>query len=111
MTGFMDGDGALLRLGHHLRLLLQAAEHTVYGIEETLLVNPVLLTAGGYQGGLVTYVGDVGARQARCLTGKHLYVYRLVYLDWFQMNVEYLLTLLQVGQLHGDLTVETAGAQ
>ena len=39
----MKCDGALLVVGHHLGLLLQSADDTVYSIEEVLLAHALLV--------------------------------------------------------------------
>ena len=108
MTGLMDGDAALLLLGHHLGLLLQTTDDTVDGIEEILFAYFLTVMTGGNQRGLVADIGDIGSREAGRLTGEEVDINRLVNLQWFQMYQEYLLTFVQVWQVYMDLTVETA---
>ena len=108
MAGFMDGDAALLLLGHHLGLLLQTTDDTVDGIEEILLAHFLTVMTGGNQRGLVADIGNIGSREAGCLTGEEVDINRLVNLQWFQMYQEYLLTFVQVWQVYMDLTVETS---
>ena len=111
MTGLMDGDAALLGLCHHLRLLLQTADDTIHGVEEVLLAYHLRVMTGCDQRGLVADVGDIGTRESRCLTGQEVDVHAVVGLHGFQVYLEYLLTFVQVGQVHMDLTVETPCTQ
>ena len=110
MAGFVDGNRALLLFGHHLRLLLQSANDTVYGIQEVLLAYLLTIVASGYQGCLVADVSNVGTRKTWCLASQELDVQILVQLQGFQMNLEYLQTFVQVGQVDMYLTVETTCA-
>ena len=60
MTCLVDGYGALLRLSHHLGLLLQTADDAVNGIQEVLLAYRRTVIAGSNQRCFITYVGNVG---------------------------------------------------
>ena len=81
MTSFVDGDRAALLLGGNLILLLQTADDAIHGIQEILLAHLLLTVTGSNQGGLVADVGDVSARETRCLAGQQIHIYRLVNLD------------------------------
>ena len=111
MTGLMEGDASLLVGSHHLGLLFQSTHDAVYGIEEVLLANSLLVVAGGDEGSLVAYVGDVGSRESRCLAGQEVDVYGLVHLDRFEMYLEDGLAFVQARQVYVYLTVETAGTE
>ena len=111
MTSLVDGNGTLLALGHHLRLLLQTADDTVNGIEEVLLLHSLRVMTGSYQGSLVTDIGDISTREARCLTGQEVDVHAVVGLHRLQMHLEHLLTLVEVRQVYMDLTVEAPCTQ
>ncbi len=107
----MDSDGTLLGLGHHLRLLLQSADDTVNGIEEVLLAHLLAVVTGCDERCLVTYVGNVGTRESRGLTGQELYVNALVEFEGLQVYLEDLCTLVEVGQIDMNLTVEASSTQ
>ena len=107
----VDGYGALLGLGHHLRLLLQTADDAVDGIEEVLLTHGLTVVAGGYQGCLVAYIGDVGTGEAGCLAGQEVYVDGVVQFQRFQVDHKHLLTLVQVRQVDVYLAVKAACTQ
>ena len=107
----MNGNRTLLALCHHLRLLLQASDNTVYGIEEVLLTHLLTIEAGSNQGGLVTNVGNVGTREARRLAGQEVDIHVVSQLQRLQMYEEHLLTLVQVGQVDMYLTIESTRTQ
>ncbi len=107
MTSLMDGDRALLCLCHHLRLLLQATDDTVYRIKEVLLADIRTVMTSGYQGSLVTYVGNISTRETGSLTCQEVDIQILVKFQGFQVYLEYLLTLIEVWQVDMYLTVET----
>ena len=111
MAGFVYCNSPLLIGGHHLRLLLQSADDTVHGIQEVLLAHALAIATGCYKCSLVAHIGYVCTREPWGLTGQQVYVYSLVGLHWFQVHLEYLLALIQVGQIHVDLSVEAAGTQ
>ena len=104
----MQRDGTLLLGGHHLRLLLQATDDTVNGIEEVLLPYHLRVVTRCYQRCLVTHVGDVGTGETRCLAGQQLDVHALVNLDRSEVHLEYLLAFGQVGQVYVYLSVKAA---
>ena len=60
----VQGDTAALLLGGNLILLLQPTDDTVDGVHEVLSGDEVLTRTGSDEGGLVTDIGDVGAREA-----------------------------------------------
>ena len=111
MAGLVDGYRALLLLGHHLRLLLQTADDTVHSVQEVLLAHLVTVVAGGYQGSLIAYVGNVGTREARRLTGQEVNVHALIQLQRLQVYHKHLATLVQIGQIDVYLAVKTSGTQ
>ena len=63
----------------------------------------------GYQGSLVTYVGNVSTRETGSLTCQEVDVKILVELQRLQVYLEYLLALVEVGQVDMYLAVETTG--
>ena len=98
----MDGD---------FGLLFQSAHDAVDGFQEVLFAHELLAVACGYQGGLVADVGDVRARESRCLAGQQVHVHCVVYLDGAHMHAEDVLAFVQVGQIHVYLSVEASGTQ
>ncbi len=87
----------------------KASHDTVYGIEEILLRYALLVVAGGYQCRLVADVGYVGSGESRSLFGQKGAVELFVEFEIAEMHTENLLALLDVGQSHLDLTVESSG--
>ena len=80
MTSLVEGNRALLLCCEQFGLLLQTTDDTVNGIEETLLIHPFLVIAGSDEGSLVADIGDIGTREARCLTCQLCHIYSFVYL-------------------------------
>ena len=70
MSGFVNGDAVLLVLCHHLRLLFQTSDDSIYGIQEILLDNRCMIVARCNQGCLITDVCYVGTGETRGLAGK-----------------------------------------
>ena len=111
VTRFVQGDGTFLVLGHHLGLLLQTAYDAVHGRDEIVLSYTLLAVACRYQRRLVAHIGDVGTAEAGRLTCQQVDVEGFIYFNGFQVYFEHSLALVQVGQIHVNLTVETSGAQ
>ena len=111
MARLVQGDGPLLVGRHHLGLLLQSAHNAVDGRQEILLAHCRLSVAGRNQSRLVAHVGDVRPAESRSLPGQQVYIHRLVQLQRTQVHAEYLLALVQVGQVYVDLPVEPSGPQ
>ena len=107
----MDGDSLFLFVGGYLRTLLETAHDSVDGVDEVLSSDGMLVVARGDQSSLVADVGYVGSRETGRLACKEVYVDAVVGLDVAQMNLEDRHTVVEVGQLHIDLTVEASGAQ
>ena len=108
MSSLVDSDGSLLRVCHYLCLLLKSADDSVNGIEEVLLAHGLAVVACGNECRLVADIGNVGSRETRSLTREEVYVECLVGLYRFQMDLEYCLALVEVGQINMYLTVETS---
>ena len=100
---------ALLGTHRHIATL-QAADDTVDSGEEVLLRNALLVMTCRDKGSLVTYVCYVGTRKAWRLLGKELAVDGSIELQASKMHTEDLLTLLNIGQSHLDLSIETSRA-
>ena len=111
MARFVEGYGALFFVGEYLGLLLQSADDAVYGSQEVLLAYRFLVMAGSDECSLIAYVGDVGTRESGCLTRQQVNVYRLVELQRLQVHTEYLLALVQVGEVYMYLSVKTSCTQ
>ena len=111
MTSLVDRDGAFLCLCHHLGLLLQSSDDTVYGIEEILLLHCLRIMARSNQGCFITYIGDIGTRESWCLTGEEVDIHAVVCLHRLQMHLEHFLTLIKVRQIHMNLAIKTSCTQ
>ena len=108
MTSLVDSDGALLSLCHHLGLLLQTSNDTIYGIEEVLLLHRLTVMACSNQGCFITNVGDISTREAWGLTSEEVDIDAVIRLHWLQMHLEHLLALIEVRKVYVDLTIETS---
>ena len=111
MTCLVDGDGALLGLCHHLGLLLQTADDSIHSVEEVLLLHCLTVMACCYQRSLITYIGDIRTRESWGLTGEEIDIHTVVGLHGLQMHLKHLLALVQVWQIHMDLTIKTTCTQ
>ena len=111
MTSLMQCDAALFICSHHLGLFLQSTYDTIDSIKEVLLAYSLLVVACSDEGSLITNIGDICTRESRSLTSQEVDIYCIVYLDWFQMNLEDGLTLVQARQINVDFTVETTGTE
>ena len=60
MATLVVGNGVFLLVREYLGTLLKTTDNAVNGIEEVLFLDRLTIVAGGYQGCLVTYVGDIG---------------------------------------------------
>ncbi len=67
--------------------------------------------ARGDESRLVAHVGYVSPREARRLPCQHLHVHVVGLLHRAQMHLEDSLALIEVGQVHANLAVETPGAE
>ena len=101
--------GTLFCWRNNLAASFQSAYDAVDGIQEVLSVYGLLVLACGYQGRLVADIGDVSAREAGGLLGQELHVEIFHQLDFAQMYLEYLQTLVLLWQVHMYLAVEAAG--
>lgn len=111
MAGLMDGYGMLLFVGKDFGPFFQTAYYAVDGVDEVLALYDRLVVACGYESGLIAHVGYVGARESRSLAGEQLDVEPRLGLDLLQVYVEYRHSVVKVGQIHVDLTVESACAR
>ena len=100
----------LLERGDNRALLLDAADYAVHCIQEVLALDLLLAPARGGQGRFVADVGYVRAAEARGVLRHECDVEVRIQLEALEVDLEDLLALLELGQVHMDLTVETAGA-
>ena len=107
VASLMQCDASFLIGSHHLGLLLQSAYDSIYGIEEILLAYRLLVVAGSNEGSLVTYICNIGTREARSLTSQKIHVHCVIYLNRLEMNQEDGLTLVQTWEIYVDFSVET----
>ena len=107
MTGLMDRYRAFLSLRHHLRLLLQTSNNTVYSIKEVLLTYFGTVMASRNQCCLITYIGDIRTRETWGLTSQEVNIQILIEFQGLQVYLENLLTLVEIGHVNMYLAVET----
>ena len=105
------GDGLLLLRGEDTAAAFQASDDPVHSGEEILFLNLLLVVAGGDEGGLVTHIGDVGAGEAGRLLGEEVKVHIGTEFEFAHVHTEDAAALVEVGQLHRNLTVEAASTQ
>ena len=106
----VSGD-LLLVLGDDLALAARATDDAVGGLLQRVIGNDVATDAGGEQGGLVEYVGQVRAGHAGGALGQLRHVDLLGQRLVLGMHAQDLLAAGQVGVGHRDLAVEAARAQ
>ena len=111
MSRLMESNGTLLFFRHNLRLTLQTAYYAVNSIHEILLAYRLVVITRSYQGSLVAHIRYIGAGETRSLLGEELNIHSTVNLNRTQMNTENLLTLLQIRQIHMNLSIESACTQ
>ena len=104
--------GHLLVLGgDQVALLFKPHGHAVDGSLDLGEAYLLLVLAGGEQGGLVHYVGQVRARGAGGHYGDSMQVHVLIQGLALGMDFKYLLAALDVGVVDHYLPVEAAGTQ
>ena len=67
MACLMESNRTFLIVRHDLVLTLQTTYDTIHGIHEVLFAHSLTPATSSYQRRLVTYIGDVGTRETRCL--------------------------------------------
>ena len=110
MSRLVDSRRATLLIAHRHISTLQATDNAVDSREEVLLRHSTLVVTRSDERRLVTYVCDICAGKPRGLLGEELAVELIVELQPLQVHVEYRLTLLNIGESHLYLAVETASA-
>ena len=111
VSSFVEGDAVTLLFGGHLVLLLQTTDDAVDGVHEVITGDELLASAGSDEGCLITYIGDVSTREAWGTACQEVDVDRFVDLQRAKVHEEDLLTVVDVGKVYIDLTVEAACTQ
>ena len=111
MSRFVQGNGLFFFHRHDFGLFFQSSDNTVHGTQEVIFAHGLFPMPGCNQGGFVTYVGDVGTGETRCLAGQQVNVHRAVRFHRTEMDFEYGFPFIQVRQVHVYLTVKTSGTQ
>ena len=109
MSRLVEGNGAFFSVGDELVLLLEATDHTVNSIQEILLAHFASIPARGNQSRLIADVGNVCTTKTGRLSGQKIDVDAVVRLEGTQVDIKNLLSLLDVGHVHINLTVESTG--
>ena len=104
------GNDALLVGRDDGTLLLFAGDDGLDALLKVGRLDLRLAQTHGTQGSLVDDVGDVGTAGAGCGTSYHIHV-DFAMLHLLQVDGQNGLASLEVGQLHDDATVESAGAE
>ena len=103
-------DGTIFLLGDHLIALLQATNDAVDSGREVLLGDSLLVVAGCDECSLITYIGYICTGETGGLTCQEIYVEGFVDFDFVEMNLENLDTVVDIGEVDINLTVEATGA-
>ena len=111
VPSFVEGDAVTLLFGGHLVLLLQTTDDAVDGVHEVITGDELLASAGSDEGCLITYISDVCTREAWGTACQEVDVDRFVDLQRAKVHEEDLLTVVDVGKVYIDLTVEAARTQ
>ena len=111
VSSFVEGDAVTLLFGGHLILLLQTTDDAVDGVHKVITGDELLASAGSDEGCLITYIGDVSTREAWGTSCQEVDVDRFVDLQRAKVHEEDLLTVVDVGKVYIDLTVEAACTQ
>ncbi|CAM3908256.1 hypothetical protein STAL104432_30540 [Streptomyces albus] len=101
----------LLLVAHDPGPLLRAGHDAVDRLVQELVVDQLLVTAGGEQGGLVEDVAQVGAGETGGTAGDRAQVHVGRHGLALLVDLEDLQPALHVGAVDGDLPVEAAGTQ
>ena len=108
MTGLMESSKALFLRGHDSLLALDSTDYAVDSIGKVLIVDFRFAAAGGSEGRLIADVGDIGTGKTGGILGYEFKVEVRSQFERLEMDLEYFLALVEVGQGDMDLTVETA---
>ena len=107
MSRLVICDSLLLIWRDNLILALQATDNTVYRSQKILLTNAIFVVACSNQSRLVADIRNICAREARGLLGEEITIQILIQLQLAEMHLENLFALVQLGQTHLNLAVET----
>ena len=93
----MYGDSSFFFGGCDFGPFFETSDDAVYCVHEILFLYPLFPFAGGNEGGFVAYVGNVGTREARSLSGQQICIDRII--DFYSAKVYFknLFPVVQVG--------------
>ena len=111
VTYFVVGNDPLFRVGQHGVFLFRAGDHRFKGHQQVFLANRLSALADSPKGGFVYKVCKVSAHCAGSCLGDLLQVYIFTELDLLGMHLQGIKSSLQVGFIHLDPAVETAGTE
>ena len=111
MARLMVGYALALIRSRYFSAFLQTSDDTVDRIHEVFFLDKLFTATGGNQSGFVADIGNIGSGETGSLACQEFGIDAFVDFDRTQMYSEYLLTLVQVGQFHVNLTVETSGTK
>ena len=105
------GDHLLFLFGQHGALLFGAGDDRLKGHEQIVLIDRLASVAHSTQRGLVDQIGQIGAHAACSGLGDLLQIHVLGQTDVAGMDLQGSQTAGQIGTVHRDAAVETAGTQ
>ena len=111
MTCFVVSYALTFIRSRYFSTFLQATDDTVDRIHEVFLLDKFFTITGSDQSGFIADIGDVGTGETGSLACQKFGIDAFVDFDRTQMHSEYILTLVQVGQFHMNLSVETSGTK
>ena len=111
MTSLVISDAAFLLSRHDFVLALQATDDTINSVHEVNFRNGFLALTCCNQGCLIAHVGDIGTRESGRLLGKEIHIHIRIQLERTEVNAKDIDSLLQVGELYVNLTVESSGTK
>ena len=107
----MVSDQTLFHIGEDGVLLLGTGDDGLKGDQQVLLGHELAALADSPEGGLVDQVCQVSAHGTGGGLGQLLQVHVLAHADLSGMDLQGLQTALEVGTVHDDPAVETAGTE
>ena len=111
VTHFVVSDKPLFRIGQHGILLFGTGNDHLKGDQQIFLIHSLPALTDGPQRGFVHQIGKVSAHGASSGLGKLLQIHILCQLDLPGMDLQRVQSALQIGLIHDDPAVKTAGTQ
>ncbi len=107
----MVGNATTLTLSDDLIFALQSANDTIHSCQEVILRDKRFIMSSSDKCRLITYIRNISTRKSRCLTRQERTIQIWIKFQLLQVNIEDLLSLLNIGQANINLTIKTSCAQ